>query len=316
MTKFSVRESIRYAFITFVSNFFLLTAVGMTTGAVSWLAVVAPRAAAQRLGVYRPLVIKYHDPHSLSTHKTGLAIFLQEVGKKIGKTIAHKVVEHINNTSLRDLLIIFGVWIILKMFAMFLYLGLIQIMLDIRGYNASSYGRLFSGATYFVPYILASFLFVFLILFLGIGTIIGGNVIGTFTGKVFFALGLVTTVSSLELISLLCLVAAFVGFFAFLIRYIFYGYCLVDNDYSALEALSASRRITRGSLKKLVLLFVSVNMLLYGPFWVITRVTGGSFMSGKMEFTLLNFLYAIGSGAWSIPLCALAMVYAYQRLAD
>jgi hypothetical protein len=317
MAKFSIRESIRYAFITYAQHFFLLTAVGMTIGFAGWAGVVGPRLLAQKLGVYRPLTIKYHQPERLpQANSTGMSAALQEFSRGAGTAIAHKVVEHIKNTPLVYLLIILALWLTVWLLSIFLHLGFIQIMLDIRIHKMSSYIRLFSGGPHFFSYLGASILFGLLIFAIGIGAIVGGSALGALVSSIFYALGLVSTKFGLWFIAMICVLMSFIAFLSIVVRYLFFGYCLIDNDYSSRQALSASRRITHGSLQKLILFFVSISTIIYGLLSLVALLTGYSIFKGVIELTLLNFIHVLIISALGGPIFALALVYVYKRLAD
>lgn len=293
----------------------LSLAVGATLGVVAWAGVVVPRSVAQALGVHKATIVVHQQQnhvHKSDTIGTKMYGFVRIAGAAFVK----KALEYTKHTPLFYLLIIAFVWLLTWLCTMYLYVGFLRLIFDIYATDQGLYRTLFTGLPYLLRYVSASCLYAFFILFLVI----------VFLSALF---GLVSVVSALlfdlisyeplaillqQLLVLLLITAALVAFVAYTMRYMFYGYCLIDKNCTVFESFLYSKNLTNGSLLRLVPLFLVMLGLFYLYTHFIGFFTGYSGFHHTVEFGMLSFIQSVCKGL-ALPFGGYMLVYVYKKLA-
>ena len=316
MDKFSIYESVSYAVSTYRRHLFLSLAVGAMLGLVSWAGVVVPRSVAQALGVHKATIVVHQQQNHVRKNDT-IGTKMYGFVRIAGAAFAKKALEYIKHTPLFYLLIIAFVWLLTWLCTMYLYVGFLRLMFDIQATDRGSYKTLFTGLPYFVRYLSASCLYTVFILLLAVVVL-----------SVVF--GLVSVISALlldfisyeplaillqQLVVLLLITAALVAFVAYTMRYMFYGYCLIDKNCTVFESFLYSKNLTNGSLLRLVPLFLVMLGLFYLYTHFIGFFTGYSGFHHTVEFGMLSFMQSVCKGL-ALPFGGYMLVYVYRKLAS
>jgi hypothetical protein len=235
MAQFSIKESVKFSFAAYGKHCVLLLSASALVGASLWVATVAPRYVSQKLGI---------EHHLIRQDTTAVGISYNEA-KADPSTITQQGAEGmISRIFARPqesvtliLVTVFG-WGLFLM----LLLGCMKLGLSLVDKTAGSL-QLFLNTPFdqMMRFAAASML---------IGLLVGGLFVGigvSFVLKIFLK-GIVGSALG-KLLALVLGSSLVIFLFVTLLRYVFYGYCLVDNPaLSAVGALERSRKITRSSL--------------------------------------------------------------------
>lgn len=254
MAQFSVKEGIKFSLSAYGRHFVLLVSAAVLVGASYWLATVAPRFVAEKLGVHQvmdvDMVSMMQQPaQGQETDQSKMVLQkVQEVSTKISMHL-QAAPKHLLAVVLLVFLFVWGLYLMLV-------LGMMKLGLSIKDRDSGSLALLFSvSARQVMRFIGASILF-------GLYAIC--CVIGIAVLTIPFAMlckGLLGDKVTM-LLSVILWVALVVAMVCWLIGYVFYGYCIVDKaNVGARQALRMSRDVSRGARRRIFAAVIVVGMV-------------------------------------------------------
>ena len=244
MAQFSVKDGIQFSLSAYGRHFVLLLSASALVAGSYWLATVAPRFVAEKLGVHQVLdidmVTVMQDPQDQATDQSRMVLQkVQEITAKIS-THLQAAPKHLLALVLLVFLLVWGLYLILV-------LGMMKLGLSIKDKDSGSLAILLEvSASQVMRFIGASLIF---------GLYFISALIGMAVLTIPFAIlckGLLGEGVRIFLSVSLWLVLA-VAMLSWLVRYTFYGYCIVDKaNVGAREALRMSRDISHGSRRRVI----------------------------------------------------------------
>jgi hypothetical protein len=319
MKKFSIQKSWVFAFQAYKKHFALLCAVGITVGTLNWAQVVVPQTSAKYLGFEKRFAISYESP---KTELSSGEVLRGSTSPKVIDTItvySKRVYEgfiksyrnYTKNASTAATLFLLFLWVFLFLFKLFLQLGLIRVVLDLKDKGSSSYCNLFSAGSLLPTYLGANLLFwivasiVMGVSVLGIyGSVTLFNVLFDFfniSSKIMQSLG----------IYLLVLLSVFT-FISIILRYAFFQFFIIDKKLGSFNSLFHSYSSTKGNVGRLFLLMVGVilfSLLVSAPLGYLLGATY------QMDLTVNSFVYTLFNSLFS-SFYYLTFAHAYRKLAS
>lgn len=313
MAQVSIKEALKFSFSTYARHIVLFLMVGALVGVSAWAGKMAPRLLAQKLGCM-PLIVESEQivietPSAPSTAQSDMAVkSVQNVTSKLTTCLSNAPVHHV----VALVLLALALWF----WNMLLFLGVVKLGLTLKDTGKGSIATLFEARHVFFRWLGGCILFALY----AISMILGMALLTVpfiYVARLFFHnnmayLALLTSVGTLVL-------GVAMSFWA--VRYIFFGYCLLDNRaHGVRDALSESRKVVKGHAVKLVaalftfaLLVLAVLMPIFvaGIFFktvTLTNVEDMQSIRSKVEI-----LSAILSGVL-LPLGSLYMASIYRGL--
>lgn len=296
MAKFSIKNTVESGLSAFFQHLGLMLMVGLTLGVTQWGYQNVPRMVARKLGVVSIQMpqklatsVKMENKHNsklLNTKDT-----LHNVGEKIGESLTAKAYAHIGTSNKSDLLMIAVVWIVMLLLWIFVLLGTVRVALDIVNKNKSSYSQLFSQSGLMLRYVGLGFVYILLTLCIMLGSSVAGGLVGVVVGV------------PLSLLGFSLLPAYFVGSFVwigvtvyFLMRYMLGVYCMVDKNLGIHKSLSCSYELTKGSVVKLLLLFVLMMIPAFMFMGIQVHISSAGFSAHAIQSAARSPYYTLFSG--------------------
>ena len=291
MAQFSIKEAVKFSFAAYGKHLVLLLTASAIAGASLWFATVAPRYVSQKLGTEHYLIRQDSNAVGISYDEAKAdpsTITQQGAEGIIGRIFARPL-----ESATLILVTLFG-WLLY----LILMLGCMKLGLSLVDKNSGSLQLLFQiSARQMMRFMGASFVLILslLILAAALGTMptLCGMLCAPFFGPslthiIYFVLSG-------------CVVAVV---FAWLLRSIFYGYCIVDKSTVGMfDALSMSREIIYGSMWRIVaaLLIFAVLAGVIGYLINMVVIVSGvvGVMGEKQEVT--RFACALFTTPFSIP---------------
>jgi hypothetical protein len=141
MAQFSLKDGIQFSFSTYGRHFILLLTASALVAGSYWLATVAPRFVAERLGVHQVLdvdmVSMMQQPQDQATDQSTMV--LQKV-----QEISTKISMHLQGASKHLLALVLLVFLLVWGFYLTLVLGFMKLVLTIKDKGTGSLDLLFS----------------------------------------------------------------------------------------------------------------------------------------------------------------------------
>ena len=312
MAQVSIKEALKFSFSTYARHIVLFVMVGALIGVSTWAGKMAPRFLAQKLGCMPVMVeregIITETPAGPSTAQSDMAV------KKV-QDITSKLTMCLGNAPAHHILILVLCGIMFWFWNMFLFLGAAKLGLTLRDTGKGSIGTIFEARHVFFRWLGASILFglyaISMVLGMALLTIPLIYVLRMFVHSQP-AIAIITGVTTFALV---------VGMFFWAVRYIFFGYCLLDNRAKGVrDALSESRNIVKGHSVKLVAALITFGFLVLAlliPLFVVSVFLKGATLTNVQDVDSFKNKVEILSGAISavlLPLGSLYMASIYRGL--
>jgi hypothetical protein len=304
MAQFSVKEGIRFSLSAYGKHFVLLLSASVLVGASYWLATVAPRFVAEKLGVHQVMevdMVSMMQQPAQGQETDQSKMVLQKV-----QEVTTKISMHLQAAPKHLLLVVLLVFLLVWGLYLMLALGMMKLGLSIKDRDGGSVALLFSvSVRQVMRFIGASILF-------GLYTICG--VIGIAVLTVPFAMlckGLLGDKVTLFL-SIILWVALVIAMVCWLIGYVFYGYCIVDKaNVGARQSLRMSRDISRGARRRIFAAALIVMMVGGACMFIANKLmTVCGSCSPEQQRTLVSLIVVIVSYPFSVPFFS----YMYRSL--
>jgi len=264
MAQFSIKEAVKFSFVSYGRHLALLLSASAIVGGSFWFATVAPRYVSQKLGIEHHLIRQDTDIAGISYDeaKVDPSIITQRPAEGIFGRISARPLE-----SVALILVTFFVWALF----LFLLLGCMKLGLTIVDKNSGLLCLLFQiSARQMMRFIGASLIF-----WLSLSIPVGALGMSLFTFMMMYPPKPIAIMVGLVLG--VCVMAVF--FWS--LRFIFYGYCIVDKPRIGMfDALSMSITITDGSRWRIVASLCIFAVLA----WVVRYIINASLvLSGSVE---------------------------------
>ncbi len=312
MAQVSIKEALKFSFFTYARHIVLFLMVGALVGVSAWAGKMAPRLLAQKLGCM-PLIVESEQivietPPAPSTAQSDMAVkSVQNVTSKLTTCLSNAPVHHV----VALVLLALALWF----WNMLLFLGVVKLGLTLKDTGKESIATLFEARHVFFRWLGGCILFalyaISMILGMALLTIPLMHVLRMFIPSQA-ALASLTGVVGFALI---------LGMFFWAIRYVFFGYCLLDNRaHGVRDALSESRKVVKGHAVKLVaalftfalaVIAVLIPLFMAGIFSKVITLTNVQDMQSIRS--KVEILSAILSGVL-LPLGSLYMASIYRGL--
>lgn len=296
MSKISIHGAVTGAFSSYLHHIMLVVSAGVLVGLVSWASMVGPRFIAQRMGIYQEVPMA-ENVMTITRDDAGAQGMVTQVVDRVSS----KITVYMENTSKGMLFILFVVMLVLWMASLFVHLGFMKLLLQLVDKNKSSLAVLLSVRDIFSSYIGGSLLFGLYALVI----MVGSSIIFVPIFVILAKLAQLDGVAGLVLMPLVM-----IGVWIYLIRYVFFGYCIVDKKVGARDSLHMSAKVTAGQ-RTHVFLFLLVAVLILG---LLGSVIKGVFCFRCSDMSMQGLLYMIGISITATPLMMLMMSKVYRQL--
>ena len=261
MAQFSVKEAAKFSLSAYGKHFVLLLSAASLVAGSYWVATMAPRFVAEKLGVHQVLdvdmVTMMQQPMQGQQETDQSRMVLQKVQEVTAKISMHlqAAPKHLLALVLLVFLLVWGVYLSL-------ILGMMKLGLSIKDRDSGSLALLLEvSPRQVLRFVGATLLF---------GLYLICAVIGMAVLTIPFAMvckGLLGDTLAMLLTASLWVVLA-VALLCWLVGYAFYGYCIADkSNLGAREALRMSRAISQGSRRRII-----AAVLLLGALGIATLV--------------------------------------------
>lgn len=304
MAQFSVKEGVRFSLSAYGKHFVLLLSASVLVGASYWLATVAPRFVAEKLGVHQVMdvdMVSMMQQPAQGKETDQSKMVMQKV-----QEVSTKISMHLQSAPKHLLLVVLLVFLFVWGLYLMLVLGMMKLGLSIKDRDSGSLGLLFSvSARQVMRFIGASILF-------GLYTIC--CVIGIAVLTIPFAMlckGLLGDKVTI-LLSVILWIALIVAMMCWLLGYVFYGYCIVDKaTIGARQALRMSRDVSRGARRRIFAAVLIVMMVGGACMFIANKLMAmcGS-CSIEQQRMLVTIIVLIVNYPFSVPFFS----YMYRSL--
>ncbi len=296
MAKLSIHGAISGAFSRYIHHLVLILSASVVVGVVSWVSMVGPRFFAQRMGIYQEIPAG-ESFMSITRDDAGAQGMVTQVVDRVSTKIA----VYVDNTSKGMLIALFILVQILWLTSLFIHLGFMKMMLQLVDKDKSALDVLWSVRNIFISYLNGSLLF-------GIYAIV------IMVGSAIVFVPLLVLLAKLTHINaafgLLLVPFVIIGVWVYLVRYVFFGFFIVDKNVGARDSLHMSAKLTDGE-RIHVFLFLLVAVLVLG---LLGSVIKGVFCFRCSDMSVQGLLYMIGVSATATPLMMLMLAKAYRQL--
>ncbi len=305
MAQFSVKEGVRFSLSAYGKHLVLLLSATALVAGSYWLATVAPRFVAEKLGVHQVLdvnmVAMMQQPQGQATDQSTMV--LQKV-----QEVTAKISTHLQTAPKHLLGIVLLVFLLVWGFYLMMALGLMKLALAIKDKNSGSLEILFSASLRQVMRFVGSSIL------LGLYAVCG--LIGIAVLTIPFAMlckGLLGDKVTMILSAILWIVLV-ITVLCWLVSYIFYGYCIADKpNLGAREALRMSRDISHGSRGRLI----SAILMMFTIGSIVMFITNKLVMMGcactaEKQSMLTTLIVMVVTYPFSMPFFS----YIYRSLSN
>lgn len=296
MSKISIHGAVTGAFSGYMHHILLVVSAGALVGLVSWVSMVGPRFIAQRMGVYQEVPVT-ENMMTITRDDAGAQGMVTQVVDRVST----KITVYMENTSKGMLFVLFVLTLVLWLANLFVHLGFMKVILQLVDKNKSALNVLWSVRDIFVSYLGGSILFGLYALVI----MVGSSIIFVPLFVLLAKLAHLDAVAGLILMPLVM-----IGVWIYLVRYVFFGYCIIDKRVGARDSLHMSAKITAGQ-RMHVFFFLLVAVLLLG---ILGSLIKGVFCFRCSELSTQGLLYMVGVSITATPLMMLMLAKVYRQL--
>jgi|GEM_PF-1729030 len=263
MAQFSIRETLNFSLSAYARHIVLLLCGSVMLAGSLWLAHMAPRMVAEKLGAH--VQIDMDMSQAPAEEQTEQAA---EILQKVQRVTA-LISGHLQAAPKHALAIAFLVWLCCWALYLFLLVGFMKLCLVLKDKDSASINLMVSASTRQVLRFVGAFALYFLYAFC---VVIGISVLTIPLGMLLKGIlgGMVTGILGITL-----WVVLLIASFCWLVGYAFFGFCIVDKaNVGVRDAFRMSKEITRGSRWHLLGAFVAASMVSFIVMLIVTKIAG------------------------------------------